>query len=69
MGKHIKTKLDYLMIDELGKELYKLDPNNKVLNKFLSMDNFEGNELKKSVSNVTPTKEYGRLCTDCRGLG
>ena len=65
MGKHIKTKLDYLMIDELGKELYRLDPNNKVLNKFLSMDNFEGGELRKSVSNVTPTKEYGILCTDC----
>lgn len=67
MGKHIKTKLDYLMIDELGKELYKLDPNNKILNKFLSMDNFEGGELRKSVSNVIPSKEYGILCTDCRG--
>ena len=67
MGKHIKTKLDYLMIDELGKELYRLDPDNKILNKFLSMDNFEGKELRKSVNNVTPSKEYGILCTDCRG--
>jgi hypothetical protein len=66
MGKHIKTKIDYDMIDELGKELYSLDPNNKILNKFLSMDNFEGKELRKSVSNVTPSKEYGILCTDCR---
>lgn len=53
MGKHIKTKLDYLMIDELGKELYKLDPNNKILNKFLSMDNFEGSELRKSISSIS----------------
>jgi hypothetical protein len=52
MGKHIKTKLDYDMIDQLGKELYKLDPNNKILNKFLSMDNFEGNELKKSIGSI-----------------
>lgn len=53
MGKHIKTKLDYVMIDELGKELYKLDPNNKILNKFLSMDNFEGSELRKSISSIS----------------
>jgi hypothetical protein len=66
MGKHIKTKIDYDMIDQLGKELYRLDPDNKTLNKFLSMDNFEGHELKKSVSNITPSKEYGILCTDCQ---
>jgi len=68
MGKHIKTKMDYEMIEQLACELYKLNPDNEVLKKFISMDNFEGAELRKSIAGVEPSKEYGRLCTDCRGL-
>tara|TARA_B100001057_G_scaffold482261_1_gene557332 strand:+ start:634 stop:789 length:156 start_codon:yes stop_codon:yes gene_type:complete len=47
MGKHIKTKIDYEMIYNLAKEVFKLDPDNTVLAKYLSMDNFEGAELRK----------------------
>ena len=47
MGKHIKTKLDYEMINEFAKELARLEPDNPVLKKYLAMDNFEGAELRK----------------------
>lgn len=50
MGKHIKTKLDYDMIEQLAREVQKLDPENAVLQKFASMDNYEGSELRKSLS-------------------
>jgi len=66
MGKHIKTQLDYEMIEQLARELKRLDPSNEVLAKFTSMNNFEGAELRKSIADVEPTREYGRLCTDCR---
>ena len=49
MGKHIKTTLDYNMIEQFAKEIFRLDPNNAVLNKFLKMDNFEGAELRKCL--------------------
>jgi len=49
MGKHIKTQIDYNMIEQLAKEVFKLDPTNAVLAKFLKMDNFEGSELRKSL--------------------
>ena len=49
MGKHIKTKLDYEMITELAQEVYRLDPENSVLNKYLAMENFEGSELRKVI--------------------
>ena len=49
MGKHIKTKLDYDMIEQLAQEVFQLDPNNSVLAKFSSMENFEGNELRKAI--------------------
>ena len=67
MGKHIKTKIDYDMIEQLAREVARLDPNNEILNRFASMDNFEGGELRKSIANVVPSKEFGVLCTDCRG--
>ncbi len=35
------------MIYNLAKEVFKLDPDNAVLAKYLSMDNFEGAELRK----------------------
>ena len=51
MGKHIKTKMDYDMINQLAVEVHRLDPNNQVLQKFLLMDNYEGAELRKVISN------------------
>ena len=68
MGKHIKTQMDYEMIEQLAQEVARIDPNNSVLAKFASMDNFEGAELRKSIANVVPSKEFGLLCTDCRGV-
>ena len=50
MGKHIKTKMDYDMINKLAKEVYKLDPTNEVLQHFLKMDNYEGAELRKNLA-------------------
>ena len=49
MGKHIKTKMDYEMIYSLAKEVKRLDPNNPVLAKYLSMENFEGAALRKEL--------------------
>lgn len=49
MGKHIKTKLDHDMIEQLAKEVHRLDPENTVLAKFVKMDNFEGTELRKCL--------------------
>ena len=68
MGKHIKTQMDYDMIEQLAREVARLDPKNEVLNRFASMNNYEGAELRKSIADVVPTREYGRLCTDCRGI-
>lgn len=49
MGKHIKTRIDYEMIEELAKEVHRLDPGNPVLAKYLAMQNFEGSELRKVI--------------------
>lgn len=49
MGKHIKTQLDYDMIENFAKELHKLQPDNQVLQHYLKMDNFEGGELRKAI--------------------
>ena len=37
MGKHIKTQMDYNMINDLAEELSKVDPENKVLARYLEM--------------------------------
>lgn len=50
MGKHIKTQIDYDMIEQLAREVFQLDPTNAILQKFLKMDNFEGSELRKSIN-------------------
>lgn len=50
MGKHLKTQIDYDMIEQLAQEVFRLDPTNSVLQKFTNMDNFEGSELRKSIS-------------------
>ena len=49
MGKHIKTKMDYEMINTFAEELAKVDPENPKLKAYLSMDNFEGSELRKHL--------------------
>lgn len=49
IGKHIKTQLDYDMIEKFAQELHKLQPDNQVLQHYLKMDNFEGAELRKSI--------------------
>lgn len=50
MGKHIKTQLDYDMIEKFAQEIYRLDPQNSVLQHYLSMSNFESAELRKSIN-------------------
>lgn len=52
MGKHIKTRMDYDMIRDFARELYKHDPNNTHLQHYLSMDNFEGAELRKNLKDL-----------------
>ena len=49
MGKHIKTEMDIRFINSLAIEVYKLDPQNKVLNKLMSLPNYEGGELAKTI--------------------
>lgn len=49
MGKHIKTQMDYDMIEHFAKEIKRLDPDNTVLAKYAAMDNFEGSELRKCL--------------------
>lgn len=49
MGKHIKTQLDYDMIEKFAQELHKLQPDNPVLQHYLKMENFEGGELRKAL--------------------
>ena len=38
------------MIEQLAREVARLDPNNAVLKKFSEMDNYEGAELRKSLA-------------------
>ena len=40
MGKHLKTSMDEKVIDYLAIEVYKLDPENPVLKKFLKMERY-----------------------------
>ena len=49
MGKNIKTQMDYDMIEKFAQEIKRLDPDNKVLEHYASMDNFEGAELRKCL--------------------
>lgn len=50
MGKHIKTQLDYDMIERFALELQKLQPDNPVLTEYSTMSNFEGAELRKILT-------------------
>ena len=58
MGKHLKTSMDMKVIDYLAIEVYKLDPENPVLKKFLKMDNFEGTELTKTIREFKKTGKH-----------
>lgn len=49
MGKHIKTQMDYDMIEQFAREIQRLDPTNAVLKQYTQMDNFEGSELRKAL--------------------
>jgi hypothetical protein len=53
MGKHIKTQMDYDMLEKFAQELFKLQPDNPVLQHYMKMDNFEGSELRKAISRST----------------
>ena len=52
MGKHLKTELDYAMIRDFAREIAEVNPTNLVLQKYLSMDNFEGAELRKDLKDL-----------------
>ena len=41
--------MDYNIINDLAEEVGRLDPENKKLNKYLTMENFEGGELRKHI--------------------
>jgi hypothetical protein len=58
MGKHLKTPMDEKIIDYLSIELYRLDPNNKILNKFKQMKNHEGQSIAKTISTFKKTGKY-----------
>ncbi len=46
------------VIDYLAIEVYKLDPENAVLKKFLGMDNFEGTELQNTIREFKKTGKH-----------
>ena len=52
MGKHIKTEMDRDMIRDFARELYKHDPSNERLQYYLSMDNYEGAELRIYIKDL-----------------
>ena len=58
MGKHLKTSMDEKVIAYLAIELYKKDPLNTTLNKFMSMKNEEGYTLTKIINKFKDTGEY-----------
>ena len=58
MGKHIKTSMDYKVIDYLAIELWRKDPNNKVLHTFMGMKNEEGNHIRKTIDTYEKTGEF-----------
>ena len=49
MGKHLKTSMDEKIIDYLSIELHRIDPDNKILNKFKQMKNHEGQNIAKTI--------------------
>jgi hypothetical protein len=58
MGKFIKTPMDEKITSYLAIELYKKDPMNPVLAKFMSMKNEEGYSLTKVMNEYKKTNEH-----------
>ena len=58
MGKHLKTSMDNKIIDYLSIELHRLDPDNKILNKFKQMKNHEGQTIAKTINEFKKTKKF-----------
>ena len=61
MGKHLKTQLDYDMINDLATEVSRLDPDNEILEKYLDMDNYEGAELRKYLKQFPWSDQIPKL--------
>ena len=61
MGKHLKTEMDIRFINSLAIEVFKLDPKNSVLNSLMSLPNYEGGELKKTITNYKKKNESNNL--------
>jgi len=58
MGKHIKTSMDEKVVDYLAIELWRKDPNNKVLHQLMGMQNEEGNHIRKTIDTYDKTGEF-----------
>ena len=58
MGKHLKTSMDYKVVEYLAIELWRKDPNNKVLHKFMAMKNEEGNHIRKTIETFDKTGAF-----------
>tara|TARA_Y100000356_G_C11171326_1_gene241501 strand:+ start:107 stop:292 length:186 start_codon:yes stop_codon:yes gene_type:complete len=61
MGKHLKTQMDVRFINSLAIEVFKLDPKNSVLNSLMNLPNYEGGELKKTITNYKKKNEFNNL--------
>tara|TARA_B100001287_G_scaffold86754_1_gene72622 strand:+ start:74 stop:259 length:186 start_codon:yes stop_codon:yes gene_type:complete len=61
MGKHLKTEMDVRFINSLAIEVFKLDPKNSVLNSLMNLPNYEGGELKKTITNYKKKNESNNL--------
>ena len=58
MGKHLKTRMDYKVVEYLAIELWKKDPNNRILHTFMAMKNEEGNHIRKTIDTYEKTGEF-----------
>ena len=58
MGKYLKTPMDHKIIDYLAIEVYKNDPTNPVLVKFMNMKNEEGYALTKTINKFKETGKH-----------
>ena len=57
MGKYLKTPRGHKIVDYLSIELFKLDPNNEHLNRFMSMKTEEGYHITKTINAFKKTNE------------
>lgn len=58
MGKYLKTQMDHKIIDYLAIEVYKNNPKNPVLVKFMNMKNEEGYHISKTIKEYEKTNEH-----------